>query len=108
MKKKSEKQKDLDNLKTELATGLHGHSDHLPGHPPLKRHENSAAKCKKPAANIRSSRNTLAERAGTGTPAEGVLKEPEGHQLHRLHAPPIRCAGEGSHQDCERLFRRSS
>jgi len=58
MKKKSEKQKDLDNLKTELAkvstvilTTFQGIT--------VQTTPNSAAKSRKPAASIRSSRTRL-------------------------------------------------
>src|SRR5579862_6943297 len=77
MKKKSEKQKDLDNLKTELAkvstvilTTFQGIT--VENDTKLRR------EVQKAGGKYQVVKNTLAERAGTGTPAEGVLKNLKG------------------------------
>src|SRR3981189_405478 len=77
MKKKSEKQKDLDNLKTELAkvstvilTTFQGIT--VANDTKLRR------EVQKAGGKYQVVKNTLAERAGTGTPAEGVLKNLRG------------------------------
>ena len=85
MKKKSEKQQDLDKLKTELAKvstvilstfqGITVEEDTK-----LRRAVQAAG------GKYQVVKNTLAERAGTGTPAEGVLKKSQGHPFDRLHA----------------------
>jgi large subunit ribosomal protein L10 len=77
MKKKSEKQQDLDKLKTELAKvstvilstfqGITVEQDTK-----LRRAVQSAG------GKYQVVKNTLAERAGTGTPAENVLKNLKG------------------------------
>jgi large subunit ribosomal protein L10 len=77
MKKKSEKQQDLDRLKTELAKvstvilstfqGITVEQDTK-----LRRAVQSAG------GKYQVVKNTLAERAGTGTPAENVLKNLKG------------------------------
>src|SRR6202008_2236654 len=73
MKKKSEKQKDLDNLKTELAkvstvilTTFQGIT--VENDTKLRR------EVQKAGGKYQVVKNTLAERAGSGTPAEGLLK----------------------------------
>jgi large subunit ribosomal protein L10 len=77
MKKKSEKQKDLDVLKTELArvstvilTTFQGIT--VENDTKLRR------EVQKAGGKYQVVKNTLAERAGTGTPAEGVLKNLKG------------------------------
>ena len=77
MKKKSEKQRDLDNLKTELAkvstvilTTFQGIT--VEEDTKLRRAVQAAG------GKYEVVKNTLAELAGTGTPAEGVLKNLKG------------------------------
>jgi large subunit ribosomal protein L10 len=77
MKKKSEKQKDLDNLKTELAkvstvilTTFQGIT--VEDDTKLRRAVQAAG------GKYQVVKNTLAELAGSGTPAEGVLKNLKG------------------------------
>jgi large subunit ribosomal protein L10 len=77
MKKKSEKQKDLDNLKTELAkvstvilTTFQGIT--VEADTKLRRAVQAAG------GKYQVVKNTLAELAGSGTPAEGVLKNLKG------------------------------
>ena len=77
MKKKSEKQKDLDVLKTELAkvstvilTTFQGIT--VENDTKLRR------EVQKAGGKYQVVKNTLAERAGAGTPAEGVLKNLKG------------------------------
>jgi large subunit ribosomal protein L10 len=77
MKKKSEKQKDLDNLKTELAkvstvilTTFQGIT--VEDDTKLRRAVQAAG------GTYQVVKNTLAELAGSGTPAEGMLKNLKG------------------------------
>jgi len=77
MKKKSEKQQDLDKLKTELArvstvilTTFQGIT--VENDTKLRRAVQAAG------GKYQVVKNTLAELAGTGTPAEGVLKNLKG------------------------------
>ena len=77
MKKKSEKQKDLDQLKTDLAkvstvilTTFQGIT--VEDDTKLRR------EVQKAGGKYQVVNNTLAERAGSGTPAEGVLKNLKG------------------------------
>ncbi len=77
MKKKSEKQQDLDQLKTDLAkvstvilTTFQGIS--VENDTKLRRAVQAAG------GKYQVVKNTLAELAGTGTPAEGVLKDLKG------------------------------
>jgi large subunit ribosomal protein L10 len=77
MKKKSEKQQDLDKLKTELAkvstvilTTFQGIT--VANDTKLRRAVQAAG------GKYQVVKNTLAELAGTGTPAEGVLKNLKG------------------------------
>jgi large subunit ribosomal protein L10 len=77
MKKKSEKQQDLDKLKTELAkvstvilTTFQGIT--VENDTKLRRAVQAAG------GKYQVVKNTLAERAGAGTPAEGVLKNLKG------------------------------
>jgi large subunit ribosomal protein L10 len=77
MKKKSEKQQDLDKLKTELAkvstvilTTFQGIT--VEADTKLRRAVQAAG------GKYQVVKNTLAERAGSGTPAEGVLKNLKG------------------------------
>jgi len=77
MKKKSEKQKDLDSLKTELAkvstvilTTFQGIT--VEDDTKLRRAVQAAG------GKYQVVKNTLAELAGSGTPAEGVLKNLKG------------------------------
>jgi large subunit ribosomal protein L10 len=77
MKKKSEKQKDLDNLKTELAkvstvilTTFQGIT--VEDDTKLRRAVQAAG------GKYQVVKNTLAELAGSGTPAEGMLKNLKG------------------------------
>jgi large subunit ribosomal protein L10 len=77
MKKKSEKQQDLDRLKTELAkvstvilTTFQGIT--VENDTKLRRAVQAAG------GKYQVVKNTLAELAGTGTPAEGVLKNLKG------------------------------
>src|SRR3974377_2133859 len=77
MKKKSEKQQDLDNRKTEVAkvstvilTAFQGIT--VEDDTKLRRAVQAAG------GKYQVVKNTLAELAGTGTPAEGVLKDLKG------------------------------
>jgi large subunit ribosomal protein L10 len=92
MKKKSEKQKDLDNLKTELAkvstvilTTFQGIT--VEDDTKLRRAVQAAG------GNYQVVKNTLAERAGAGTPAEGVLKNLKGaHSIAYTQTDPVALA----------------
>src|SRR5882762_5355607 len=92
MKKKSEKQKDLDNLKTELAkvstvilTTFQGIT--VENDTKLRR------EVQKAGGKYQVVKNTLAERAGTGTPAEGVLKNLKGtNSIAYTHTDPVALA----------------
>src|SRR3974377_2260759 len=92
MKKKSEKQSDLDNLKTELAKvstvilstfqGITVEDDTK-----LRRAVQAAG------GKNRVVKNTLAELAGSGTPAEGVLKNLKGtHSIAYTATDPVALA----------------
>jgi large subunit ribosomal protein L10 len=92
MKKKSEKQQDLDKLKTELAKvstvilttfqGITVESDSK-----LRRAVQAAG------GKYQVVKNTLAERAGAGTPAEGVLKDLKGtHSIAYTQTDPVALA----------------
>jgi large subunit ribosomal protein L10 len=92
MKKRSEKQKDLDNLKTELAKvstvilstfqGITVEQDTK-----LRRAVQAAG------GKYEVVKNTLAELAGTGTPAEGVLKNLKGtHSIAYTQTDPVALA----------------
>ncbi len=92
MKKKSEKQQDLDKLKTELAKvstvilstfqGITVEQDTK-----LRRAVQSAG------GKYQVVKNTLAERAGTGTPAENVLKNLKGtHSIAYTQTDPVALA----------------
>jgi large subunit ribosomal protein L10 len=92
MKKKSEKQQDLDKLKTELAKvstvilstfqGITVEQDTK-----LRRAVQSAG------GKYRVVKNTLAERAGTGTPAGNVLKNLKGtHSIAYTQTDPVALA----------------
>ncbi|MGB2636747.1 MAG: 50S ribosomal protein L10 [Candidatus Acidiferrum sp.] len=92
MKKKSEKQQDLDKLKTELAKvstvilstfqGITVEQDTK-----LRRAVQAAG------GKYQVVKNTLAERAGTGTPAEGVLKNLKGtHSIAYTQTDPVALA----------------
>jgi large subunit ribosomal protein L10 len=92
MKKKSEKQKDLDNLKTELArvstvilTTFQGIT--VENDTKLRRAVQAAG------GKYKVVKNTLAERAGAGTPAEGVLKNLKGtHSIAFTQTDPVALA----------------
>ncbi|HKM66598.1 MAG TPA: 50S ribosomal protein L10 [Candidatus Acidoferrum sp.] len=92
MKKKSEKQKDLDNLKTELArvstvilTTFQGIT--VENDTKLRRAVQAAG------GKYQVVKNTLAERAGAGTPAEGVLKNLKGtHSIAFTQTDPVALA----------------
>jgi len=92
MKKKSEKQKDLDNLKTELAkvstvilTTFQGIT--VENDTKLRRAVQAAG------GKYQVVKNTLAERAGAGTPAEGVLKDLKGtHSIAYTQTDPVALA----------------
>jgi len=92
MKKKSEKQKDLDNLKTELAkvstvilTTFQGIT--VEDDTKLRRAVQAAG------GKYQVVKNTLAELAGTGTPAEGVLKNLKGtHSIAYTQTDPVALA----------------
>jgi large subunit ribosomal protein L10 len=92
MKKKSEKQKDLDNLKTELArvstvilTTFQGIT--VENDTKLRRAVQAAG------GKYQVVKNTLAERAGVGTPAEGVLKNLKGtHSIAFTQTDPVALA----------------
>ena len=92
MKKKSEKQKDLDNLKTELAkvstvilTTFQGIT--VEEDTKLRRAVQAAG------GKYEVVKNTLAELAGTGTPAEGVLKNLKGtHSIAYTQTDPVALA----------------
>jgi large subunit ribosomal protein L10 len=92
MKKKSEKQQDLDNLKNELAKvstlilstfqGITVENDTK-----LRRAVQAAG------GKYKVVKNTLAELAGTGTPAEGVLKNLKGtHSIAFTQTDPVALA----------------
>ena len=92
MKKKSEKQQDLDNLKTELAkvstvilTTFQGIT--VEDDTKLRRAVQAAG------GKYKVVKNTLAELAGSGTPAEGVLKNLKGtHSIAYTQTDPIALA----------------
>src|ERR1700723_4109689 len=92
MKKKSEKQKDLDNLKTELAkvstvilTTFQGIT--VENDTKLRR------EVQKAGGKYQVVKNPLAERAGSGTPAEGVLKNLKGtNSIAYTHTDPVALA----------------
>ena len=92
MKKKSEKQKDLDNLKTELAkvstvilTTFQGIT--VEDDTKLRRAVQAAG------GKYQVVKNTLAELAGTGTAAEGVLKNLKGtHSIAYTGTDPVALA----------------
>jgi large subunit ribosomal protein L10 len=92
MKKKSEKQKDLDNLKTELAkvstvilTTFQGIT--VEDDTKLRRAVQAAG------GKYQVVKNTLAERAGSGTAAEGVLKNLKGtHSIAYTGTDPVALA----------------
>jgi large subunit ribosomal protein L10 len=92
MKKKSEKQRDLDNLKTELAkvstvilTTFQGIT--VEEDTKLRRAVQAAG------GKYEVVKNTLAELAGTGTPAEGVLKNLKGtHSIAYTQTDPVALA----------------
>jgi large subunit ribosomal protein L10 len=92
MKKKSEKQQDLDNLKTELAkvstvilTTFQGIT--VENDTKLRRAVQAAG------GKYQVVKNTLAELAGKGTPAEGVLKDLKGtHSIAYTHTDPVALA----------------
>ena len=92
MKKKSEKQKDLDNLKSELAkvstlilTTFQGIT--VEDDTKLRRAVQAAG------GKYQVVKNTLAELAGSGTPAEGVLKNLKGtHSIAFTQSDPVALA----------------
>jgi large subunit ribosomal protein L10 len=92
MKKKSEKQQDLDNLKTELAkvstiilTTFQGIT--VEDDTKLRRAVQAAG------GKYQVVKNTLAELAGTGTPAESVLKNLKGtHSIAYTQTDPVALA----------------
>jgi large subunit ribosomal protein L10 len=92
MKKKSEKQQDLDKLKTELAkvstvilTTFQGIT--VVNDTKLRRAVQAAG------GKYQVVKNTLAERAGIGTPAEGVLKNLKGtNSIAYTSADPVALA----------------
>jgi large subunit ribosomal protein L10 len=92
MKKKSEKQQDLDNLKTELAkvstvilTTFQGIT--VENDTKLRRAVQAAG------GKYQVVKNTLAELAGKGTPAEGVLKDLKGtHSIAYTRTDPVALA----------------
>jgi large subunit ribosomal protein L10 len=92
MKKKSEKQQDLDNLKTELAkvstvilTTFQGIT--VENDTKLRRAVQAAG------GKYQVVKNTLAELAGKGTPAEGVLKDLRGtHSIAYTQTDPVALA----------------
>jgi large subunit ribosomal protein L10 len=92
MKKKSEKQQDLDNLKTELAkvstvilTTFQGIT--VENDTKLRRAVQAAG------GKYQVVKNTLAELAGKGTPAEGVLKDLKGtHSIAYTQTDPVALA----------------
>jgi large subunit ribosomal protein L10 len=92
MKKKSEKQHDLDKLKTELArvstvilTTFQGIT--VENDTKLRRAVQAAG------GKYQVVKNTLAERAGQGTPAEGVLKNLKGtHSIAYTQTDPVALA----------------
>jgi large subunit ribosomal protein L10 len=92
MKKKSEKQQDLDKLKTELAkvstvilTTFQGIT--VENDTKLRRAVQAAG------GKYQVVKNTIAERAGAGTPAEGVLKNLKGtHSIAYTMSDPVALA----------------
>jgi large subunit ribosomal protein L10 len=92
MKKKSEKQKDLDNLKTELAKVSTVILTTFQG---ITVEEDTKLRRAVQAAGGRYEvvKNTLAELAGAGTPAEGVLKNLKGtHSIAYTQTDPVALA----------------
>src|ERR1700747_404824 len=92
MKKRSEKQQDLDNLKTELARvstvilttfqGIRPHDDTRP------RRSVQAA-----GGNYQVVKNTIAERAANGTPAEKLLSNLKGtNSIAYTNSDPVALA----------------
>ena len=89
MKKRSEKQQDLDNLKSDLAKvstvilstfqGITVEDDNK-----LRRAVQQAG------GQYRVVKNTLAERAGAGTPTEAAAEESERARIRSPTRPPIR------------------
>ena len=97
MKKQSEKQEDLDKLKTELAkvstvilTTFQGIT--VEDDTKLRRAVQAAG------GKYRVVKNTLAERAGAGHSAESLLKNLRGHEFDRLHRDRPGRAGKGADQ----------
>ena len=100
MKKRSEKQQDLDNLKNELAKvstvilstfqGITVDNDNK-----LRRAVQQAG------GTYKVVKNTLAERAAAGTPNEALLKDLEGHQFNRLHDHRSRFPGKSIDKNCQ-------
>jgi large subunit ribosomal protein L10 len=92
MKKKSEKQQDLDNLKTQLGrvstvilTTFQGIT--VEQDTKLRRAVQAAG------GNYQVVKNTLAELAGTGTPAESMLKNLKGtHSIAYTETDPVALA----------------
>jgi large subunit ribosomal protein L10 len=92
MKKKSEKQQDLDKLKTELAkvstvilTTFQGIT--VENDTKLRRAVQAAG------GKYQVVKNTIAERAGAGTPAEGVLRNLKGtHSIAYTMTDPVALA----------------
>jgi len=92
MKKKNEKQQDLDKLKTELAkvstvilTTFQGIT--VENDTKLRRAVQAAG------GKYQVVKNTIAERAGAGTPAEGVLKNLKGtHSIAYTMTDPVALA----------------
>jgi len=77
MKKRTEKQQDLDKLKTEPCQSLDRHSLDVSGHHGRGRHKLRRA-VQAAGGKYKVVKNTLAERAGAGTPAENLLKNLSG------------------------------
>ena len=100
MKKRSEKQEDLDKLKSQLATvstvilstfqGITVEDDNK-----LRRAVEQAG------GHYQVVKNTLAERAASGTPDRAPAEKPDGNQFHRLHGHRSGFARQGAHQNRE-------
>src|ERR1700694_2671042 len=97
MKKRSEKQQDLDKLKTELAkissvilTTFQGIT--VEDDTKLRRAVQAAG------GKYQVVKNTIAELAGSGTPAEGVLKNLTGTNSIAYTATAAGALGEGADQ----------
>ncbi len=103
MKKRSEKKEEVEKLKSDLArvstvilTTFQGIT--VAQDTQLRRAVEGAG------GNYRVVKNTLAEQAGAGTKAEGMLKGLTGTNSIAYSTGP-RLAGKGAHESCQRRSR---